>query len=341
MASRDVHTPEPVASSRSAGISEVQKQALVNNLQLEITERARKLRTQYALQAQGLRTRLEMRINRIPQALRKRTMQELVDEQGVRTKPAPTAPVPITARIPAALSVEPTAVPRKTTTKRKSEVMSKVDDKENNQPMEQEIANPKKRTKTAAANSATANIKATRTVSRRGGPTAVLSPRSHNSRTMPRSPIKSDNPVNDSRTTTTTSRTVVSANKPTAAAARAASRQAATRTVSATATDHDSRPSDASNNSVTTTIVKSSSTRAKNKASAATRTAVATTAKSSRAPAARKATAATRAGSGTESDSRNDTIAVSSATTAGGRKATTVTATTTKAATGRSLRKRN
>jgi hypothetical protein len=84
-----------------------------------VTERARKLRTQYALQAQGLRTRLEMRINRIPQALRKRTMQELVDEQGVRTKPAPTAPVPITARIPAAPSVEPTAVPRKTTTKRK------------------------------------------------------------------------------------------------------------------------------------------------------------------------------------------------------------------------------
>ena len=37
MATRDVHTPEPVAPSRRAGISEVQKQALVSNLQLEST----------------------------------------------------------------------------------------------------------------------------------------------------------------------------------------------------------------------------------------------------------------------------------------------------------------
>jgi hypothetical protein len=37
MATRDVHTPEPVAPSRRAGISEVQKQALISNLQLEST----------------------------------------------------------------------------------------------------------------------------------------------------------------------------------------------------------------------------------------------------------------------------------------------------------------
>lgn len=56
-----------------------------------VTERARKLRAQYALQAQGLRTRLEMRVNRIPQGLRKRKMQDLLDEHIEREKPRPTA----------------------------------------------------------------------------------------------------------------------------------------------------------------------------------------------------------------------------------------------------------
>ncbi|KAI9676533.1 MAG: hypothetical protein M1817_000692 [Caeruleum heppii] len=55
-----------------------QKQALIDNLQLEITERARKLRAQYALQAQGVRTRIEIRVNRIPMAMRKMKMGELL-----------------------------------------------------------------------------------------------------------------------------------------------------------------------------------------------------------------------------------------------------------------------
>jgi hypothetical protein len=42
-----------------------------------VTERARKLRAQYMLQAQGLRTRIEIRVNRIPMALRKANMGEL------------------------------------------------------------------------------------------------------------------------------------------------------------------------------------------------------------------------------------------------------------------------
>lgn len=42
-----------------------------------VTERARKLRAQYALQAQSLRTRIELRINRIPHSLRKANMGEL------------------------------------------------------------------------------------------------------------------------------------------------------------------------------------------------------------------------------------------------------------------------
>ncbi|KAI1005492.1 hypothetical protein K3495_g2721 [Podosphaera aphanis] len=59
------------------GLTRSQKQVLVDNLQLEITERARRLRAQYTLQAQGLRTRIEIRVNRIPMALRRVKMQDL------------------------------------------------------------------------------------------------------------------------------------------------------------------------------------------------------------------------------------------------------------------------
>ena len=45
-----------------------------------VTERARKLRAQYALQAQSLRTRIELRINRIPTALRKANMGDLFEK---------------------------------------------------------------------------------------------------------------------------------------------------------------------------------------------------------------------------------------------------------------------
>jgi hypothetical protein len=60
-----------------------------------VTERARKLRAQYALQAQGLRARLEMRVNRIPQALRKRNMQDLLDDYAEKAKPRPAAIMPV------------------------------------------------------------------------------------------------------------------------------------------------------------------------------------------------------------------------------------------------------
>ena len=45
-----------------------------------VTERARKLRAQYALQAQSLRTRIELRINRIPTSLRKANMGDLYEQ---------------------------------------------------------------------------------------------------------------------------------------------------------------------------------------------------------------------------------------------------------------------
>ncbi|EFX04731.1 hypothetical protein CMQ_1659 [Grosmannia clavigera kw1407] len=93
IASETQHTPDLVGQKiatktdspavspskrRRTGITVSQKQALIDNLQLEVTERARKLRAQYNLQAQGLRTRIEIRVNRIPMALRKLKVGDLL-----------------------------------------------------------------------------------------------------------------------------------------------------------------------------------------------------------------------------------------------------------------------
>ncbi|KXT12472.1 hypothetical protein AC579_7336 [Pseudocercospora musae] len=181
----DERTPERSPEKRVAGITQTQKQALVDNLQLEVTERARKLRAQYALQAQGMRARLEMRVNRIPSALRKRNMQDLVEEHSAKSRPAPPAPMPIAAKSQLAAAAPLTKTTAKQHLKRQSNEISTGDDKENVPSEQQDIANPKKRTKTATV---TANTKATRT--RNAGPAGVLSPRSHNSRNLPQSPIK-------------------------------------------------------------------------------------------------------------------------------------------------------
>ncbi|KAK4890238.1 hypothetical protein LTR27_010999 [Elasticomyces elasticus] len=200
--------PSPV-KQRPAGITQAQKQALIDNLQLEITERARKLRAQYALQAQGLRTRLEMRVNRIPPAMRKRKIGDLVDEYARKNEPKePEQQTIAVLKSP----VKATEVERKSL-KRQSEFISvnnSNDEKENapqpassqqDQPHHEPLPNPKKRAKPTPS-STTANTKATRTASRKvvashpvvvvpapphGG---VLSPKSHNSRTLPRSPFK-------------------------------------------------------------------------------------------------------------------------------------------------------
>ena len=90
-------TPTQNPRKTKLSITEGQKQALIDNLQLEskishlygcnalsdacsVTERARKLRAQYSLQAQSLRTRIELRINRIPSILRKANMGELLEK---------------------------------------------------------------------------------------------------------------------------------------------------------------------------------------------------------------------------------------------------------------------
>lgn len=52
----------------------------------EVTERARKLRIQYKLQAQSLRARIEMRINRVPSSLRRTKMGDLDGAHTGQTK---------------------------------------------------------------------------------------------------------------------------------------------------------------------------------------------------------------------------------------------------------------
>lgn len=61
-----------------------------------VTERARKLRAQYNLQAQGLRTRIEIRVNRIPMALRKLKMGDLLQKHSTDQQ-KPVAPKQTTA----------------------------------------------------------------------------------------------------------------------------------------------------------------------------------------------------------------------------------------------------
>lgn len=53
-----------------------------------VTERARNLRSQYALQANDLRARIERRVNRIPISLRKAKMGELLEKHSAQTQSA-------------------------------------------------------------------------------------------------------------------------------------------------------------------------------------------------------------------------------------------------------------
>ncbi|KAI7281549.1 hypothetical protein KC345_g4079 [Hortaea werneckii] len=254
----EAQTPERSPAKTMTGITEAQKQALVDNLQLEITERARKLRAQYAMQAQGLRTRLEMRVNRIPQGLRKRNIQDLLDEHAQREKPQPAPPVPATNTEPTKVPVVPSKSPLRKSLKRQSDHISTADDKENAELPSNDLPNPKKRTKTATTTT-TANPKpASRTASRKvPAPPGILSPRSHNSRTLPKSPIKPTGEKEPSKFLSPTKATVtttVAGGPGSRAPSRAQQQPNSKRPVSRTSTTMSRR----SAGSTGTTIVKSS-----------------------------------------------------------------------------------
>ncbi|KAJ5183914.1 hypothetical protein N7492_001530 [Penicillium capsulatum] len=175
-------------------LTQNQKQALIDNLQLEITERARKLRAQYALQANDLRARIERRVNRIPVSLRKANMGELYEKyttaisQAQTTSPSRKASP---AKAPQAyISIDQAlspAGPRDGRSRRTSNE-GHYSDKEN-APATGEpegLKNPKRRGKAPAAGGAS------RVVSQevRGNDHRILSPKSLNSRTYPQSPFR-------------------------------------------------------------------------------------------------------------------------------------------------------
>ncbi|KAF2151327.1 hypothetical protein K461DRAFT_280114 [Myriangium duriaei CBS 260.36] len=248
-------TPEQASrhdfSMGTTTITEARKQMLMDNLQLEITERARKLRAQYALQAQALRTRLEMRVNRIPHSLRHANMQDLLDKYS-----QPQKTVTITSPHKASYPMLSTTAATSRGLKRTSDAMP---DKENERPAG-DLENPKKRAKTTAPNS-TVPVKPTaRTASRKPGPSSVLSPKSHNSRTYPisplkaASPIKPASPVKESTLPKPSSRVNLTAtSKQTRPASRQTKRPAAQTDSGLTATNRPSSGSDASSG---TTIMK-------------------------------------------------------------------------------------
>ncbi|OQE26837.1 hypothetical protein PENSTE_c005G00027 [Penicillium steckii] len=167
-------------------LTQGQKQALIDNLQLEITERARKLRSQYALQANDLRARIERRVNRIPISLRKANMGDLYEKyntQNSMTSPL-RKPSPAKSRVATNISVGP-ASPAGRARRTSNEGFS---DKEN-APATGEpegLKNPKRR------NNPKATGGASRVVSQevRSNDNRILSPKSLNSRTYPQSPFR-------------------------------------------------------------------------------------------------------------------------------------------------------
>ncbi|KHJ33078.1 hypothetical protein EV44_g0911 [Erysiphe necator] len=162
---------------KNIGLSLPQKRALIQNLQLEIMERARRLRAQYALQAQGLRTRVEIRVNRIPVAVRRLKMGDLLlkyseianEEKICQLKTDLKNPRKIPQHI---VSIE-SALPQRGT-KRMSDAISV--DQEN-------------------SNSIEKNSKRTRRYAPRVPASQVLSPRSANSHIVPKSPVRKVSPV--------------------------------------------------------------------------------------------------------------------------------------------------
>ncbi|KAH9891525.1 hypothetical protein F4778DRAFT_751975 [Xylariomycetidae sp. FL2044] len=181
----------PIKKALKKGISLLQKQALIDNLQLEITERARRLRAQYYMQAAQLRSRIQMRLYRVPTALRKMTIGELLEQSAQPPQPPRPPKSPYVAKpppVPAKDGTSPKPVARKPVPatsgapmrgyKRSSDEISGAD-KEN----QSEVESPKKRLRGAPPKTA-APLQ----------PAQILSPTSSNARVLhrerPASPSK-------------------------------------------------------------------------------------------------------------------------------------------------------
>ncbi|KAL9021257.1 MAG: hypothetical protein Q9185_001541 [Variospora sp. 1 TL-2023] len=158
---------------------------------LLVTERARKLRAQYALQAQSLRARIELRVNRIPTAMRKAKMGELyqkylesIEQTSESALKKPTLPAEAPKQQPSpskpiapspSKEAEPILLHRGT--KRPSDHISADDDKENT-PDPTHPLSSKKRPKPNTAHPSNPSA------------AAILSPKSSNARSNHQSPMR-------------------------------------------------------------------------------------------------------------------------------------------------------
>ncbi|KIW22598.1 uncharacterized protein PV07_10881 [Cladophialophora immunda] len=208
-------TPSGSPARKKLRITQQQKQALMDNLQLEITERARQLRAGYALQCADLRARIERRVNRIPLSIRKTTMRELMQQhESSKTKPnqprasppkqtisvevpapKPLPPLPResgSTKLPSPMRSHPQAPATRGGKKRMSPqihiALDKVSEHDPSEgpPDTLPVSKNTKRGKATAPTRPISRAAATKQTTQ----TSVLSPRSHNSRTLPRSPIK-------------------------------------------------------------------------------------------------------------------------------------------------------
>ncbi|RMZ88805.1 hypothetical protein DV736_g3967, partial [Chaetothyriales sp. CBS 134916] len=194
-------TPTASPMQKKLKVTEAQKQALIDNLQLEIDGRERRLRAHYALQCADLRSRIERRINRIPIAMRKMTMAEVIakHEEAIKARPTVNKPaiLPVASsrplpQLPQEIAKHP--LPKEPQTrspvvrgrKRKTSEIHIASDKDSEDQLELDNLPVVKKTRGKGAAAAAT----TRAASRTQKASSVLSPRSHNSRTLARSPIK-------------------------------------------------------------------------------------------------------------------------------------------------------
>ncbi|KAJ5091096.1 hypothetical protein NUU61_005966 [Penicillium alfredii] len=221
MATLKRKSPEPVDApdvtptghpAKKMRLTHNQKQTLMDNLQLEsawgftpslinypridslaVTERARKLRAQYSLQANDLRARIERRVNRIPVSLRKANMGELLEKHTAAAQPQAISPsrkhLPAKApRNVTNISIDPElSSATRDSRARKTSHEGHYSDKENAPAAGDDgLKNPKRRGKPGPA------AGASRVVSQdvRNNDQRILSPKSLNSRTYPHSPFR-------------------------------------------------------------------------------------------------------------------------------------------------------
>ncbi|KAF8467731.1 hypothetical protein BDZ91DRAFT_793405 [Kalaharituber pfeilii] len=96
----------PIRKSHNTGLTSPQRKVIIDNLMLEMNERVRRLRAQYEVQAQALKRRIEMRINRVPKKLWNAKMGDLLLKHAKATSARPVASSRSAAPVNAKVFVE-------------------------------------------------------------------------------------------------------------------------------------------------------------------------------------------------------------------------------------------